>query len=466
LLVVAVGTALVTMPTVLDARARERQSEKRGYELMIPALTTIEGRPEDRPGADRVERDEVMPIVDKILALDADDVPARLLKAALLFDGDRRIEAAEQIESLASRRGGAYFAALARRYREAEPGQPGAGAVRLAGMPVPGDAAECYAEGFQRLRTRTTEDLLIAQRVLEPVLDRCLPARDLHLLALLAVANSKTPKESQDWFRRAYEEGMDLERAYGQPTARTRHAIGSALVGMKRYADAIAPLEESLRLRPDRHNVLQNLAIAKRRTGKLDEAEALLRRAHELKPSLWNTCYTLAQLLADRREFDAARSFAERVPDRGDDGQGWKKAVLLGDIARRQGLDALGRADPDPGAARQFGLAALQHYSAAKEAGAEPELIEGKVAWATALIEGDASLAWRLYVPELAQDPAARILAFSRLLPANGIPLEHMNELRLALVEIGLALNPDSSELARERGRLGRVTRPNAESGK
>lgn len=447
--------------TVWGAPAYARDQRRRLDEkilakwIALPNLVTLEGRPEDRSTSRSKERDEALLSVREILELDPDHLPARMLEAALLFDAGRRPEAARSVERAASSRGSAYLAALAVRYSEADPQVPGARAVVLDGLPEPRDSGDRYVAGFQRLRSRTDADLLLAERALHEASEDFLAARDLHLLAALAVGNSNQGNraESEPWFRRAYDEAVRLEQVYGTATARTQHTIGAALIGLRRYGEAVAPLEQSLRLRPDRHHVLQNLAIAKRRLGKLDEAEALLRKAHELEPALWNTTYTLAQVLSERSRHDEALATARSLEGRSDDGLPWKRERLIGTIELARGIEAV--ADRNGPIAAAAGASAAQAFAAANRAG-DPQDSAAELALASAITDSDRGRLWRLYARYVAKDAsqARRLLMLSRLLPEQGIARENVLELRTLLVSLAVTLAPEDTELANRLKRL------------
>ena len=469
LLVLALGLALVVGPLLYERNERARQTEKLRLQNSLPVLVTLEGRPEERQVADRAERDEALPIVDSILAIDPHDVPARLLRAALLFDSDQRKAATAEIVNLGADRKSLFFFDLAGRYTNAAPDVPGATAVRLEGLHEPTDSAEHYALGFHILRQREDAHLPDAEKHLALAAPEFLAARDLHLLALLAVANSKPARsaEADACYLRAYESALKLEESYGGPTARTRHAIGAALLGLRRYAEAVGPLEASLQLRGNRHNVIQNLAIAKYRLGQLDAAEQLLHQAKELKPSLWNTSFTLAQVLRDRERWDEARQVSLGLPERAAEGLAWKRARLLGQIEVSRGLALLQAGDKT--SATAAARLAVEHYEAAQAAGASPGPVAADLKFAAAVAEGDLATLWVLYGRSLAADPlnSRRLFTLSRLLPATGIPLEHMNELRVLLLRLSVALAPDDPEPARELARpTRRPTEPKTEPGK
>lgn len=72
------------------------------------------------------------------------------------------------------------------------------------------------------------------------------------------------------------------------------------------YEAALTSYRLALRHTPDDHRVLQNMAIAYSRTGRLDEAVRAYRRALELEPSLSGAHYGLAFLLLKKSDREGA----------------------------------------------------------------------------------------------------------------------------------------------------------------
>jgi tetratricopeptide (TPR) repeat protein len=78
------------------------------------------------------------------------------------------------------------------------------------------------------------------------------------------------------------------------------------------YEAALTSYKLALRDRPNDHRVLQNMAIAYSRTGRLDDAIRCYRRALEVEPSLSGAHYGLAFLLLKRGDPDGAAEHLER----------------------------------------------------------------------------------------------------------------------------------------------------------
>ena len=448
-----VASLCLALPAWRENSRQQAHTLKLAKEAGLAPLLTIEGIPEDRPRADLREREEALPILAEIIALEPEDIPPRLTRAALNLDGGDLAAAALDVQQIADQLHSTFFAELARRYREADTNQIGAHAVRIAGLPEPQSDEERFALGFHLLRSRSKKEIQQAQSVLDSVAERYRPARDLNLIALLGVADQKLEPERNTWFQRAHDEALRLEGNYGHKTARTRHAIGSALAGMGRYTDALAPLEEALRLRPDRHCVLQNLGLVHRRLGNLERAEQCLHRAHELKPALWNTVFTLAQVERDRGRFAEALALAKQVPQEGDDGQAWKRARLCADIKLAEALERhqAGQRDPAIALARE----ALQFLKEARQNGAPMALVERKRKIADGVVGGDADQLLRVYLNDLLLDPVdgQQVMRLARMLPAND-PKNPLGEpLREFMLRLAVALLPGSPEPKKELDR-------------
>ncbi len=92
------------------------------------------------------------------------------------------------------------------------------------------------------------------------------------------------------------------------------------------YEAAITSYRLALRDHPDDLRVLQNMAIAYSRTGRLDEAIRAYRRALDLDPSLSGAHYGLAFLLIKRGDAAAAEKHLEAFlasPPAGAESERW-----------------------------------------------------------------------------------------------------------------------------------------------
>lgn len=443
--VMAAGLLLILGPAALRQVAREHQEEKQRLLATLPQLIALEGDPRQRMvAALRPEREESIALLSRILELDPDDVPARLLRAALCFDQGRREESAADLRRLADRTESAYVRALARRYLEAEPRDDGWFEVDLKGLPEPQTAQEHFVAGFHELRNRHVPGF--AQRAeahLRLAMHDYLPARDLRLIALLALAERERDRARRRALHaEAYDEAVFLEGRYGRPTARTRATRGVSLLARGRYAEAEQPLLDALRLRPARHGPLHNLGVVYRRLGKLDLAERYLKQAFALRPYFWNTIYTLAQVQRDRGRFDEALRTARSIPD--DERSVWMRPFLVGNILTTRAIAALRRGDT--GATRQDAGAAVAKFDRALSAESIPPHWAHRVRVTRAIAQGlrdqDLGTAVDQMLNLLQSDPRNpyAIGDLATLLPRGGLDAEATWYLRLFLRRLAASL--------------------------
>ena len=78
------------------------------------------------------------------------------------------------------------------------------------------------------------------------------------------------------------------------------------------YAAALTSYQLALRDQPNDHRVLQNMAIAYSKIGRLEEAVQCYRRALDIQPQLAGAHYGLAFLLLKRGDAPAARVHLEQ----------------------------------------------------------------------------------------------------------------------------------------------------------
>ncbi|HEB52452.1 MAG TPA: serine/threonine-protein kinase, partial [bacterium] len=321
--VVAVTVTLlvggIALPILHRQQQRELAAKKLELYRRLPGVLAVEGWPDERVvTAVREENQSAIAQLDAILELDPRDLPARLWRACLHFDLGDRSAAQRDLAFIADQRDSAYFRALVERYANADPGQQGAFAVPVDGLPEPVTAQELYVQGAHELRNRHVPGFAErADELLARAAATYLPARDLRLLSIGALVERVPAAERPQLLRLLYDEAVALEEVYGVTTARTQGMRGVALLLMKRYEEALAPLERSLELRPERHSPHQNLGVALRRLGRLDEAEQHLREALRLRPFAWKSRYTLVLVLRDRGELDAALDMCEDLTTEG-----------------------------------------------------------------------------------------------------------------------------------------------------
>ncbi|MEM7202538.1 MAG: protein kinase [Planctomycetota bacterium] len=442
----ALVLAGVLLPTWSDLAARERRDAVAAQHARLPVLIALEGQPAERLIAALVpERARTISALDDILALDPGDLPSRLWRAALCLDQGEHEAATRDMQWLAEDGGSDYFAAVATRFLAADPATRGTEAVDLADLPAATTDHERFVAGFLELRNRHVAGFAErAEAVLGAAMATYAPARDLRLIALLALSK----------FDEAHQEALFLEGRYDRKTARTRGIIGAALVGLKRYRDAVPPLLESLELRPDRHGPLQNLGVAYRRLNQLERAVEMLEQALVLRPHLPNTSFTLAQVHCDRGAFDAALEVAARIPVAPSDTQGWRwrQRYIEARAAyeRALSLNALGRREDfaehvADAIERQQQLAALPDAP-----GSLRRAARGKVAILEAVVAGNHRAALTGFLGALRQAdldrPHVLELIWS-LIPAEGLDPEGTAGLRTWFLSLTGKQRPDDAQL-------------------
>lgn len=361
---IALTLLAVAAPLWANQRARQRAEQKAQLAATLPVLLAVEGQPRQRlVEALLPDQQEVMRLLDQLVELDGADLPVRLFRAAMHLDrGEPRL-AADDLRAIATNHRSHYLAELARRYAAAQADHKGTEAVDLVGLPEPDGPDAAFVAGFHELRNRHVDGFAErAERWLRAAGNH-VPARDLRTIALLAMTDGLgDARRRRELFQEAHDETLRLEEAYGRPTARTLAVRGAALVGLRRYEDAVPVLEHSLQLRPDRHSPLINLGIALRRLNRPDAAARVLEQAHAVRPDYWNTCYTLAQLALDRGDLAAARQWASRVPSSGPGGLDWLHPDLLATIDLAEAM--LNRRS-DETAMQAAATRAVQHYDEA-----------------------------------------------------------------------------------------------------
>jgi serine/threonine-protein kinase len=424
----------VVVPLQREQSARATATAKLELYRSLPALLAIEGWPDERLLVAQ-ENQQALELLQAILQLDPDDLTARLFRALLRLDLRDTAAAAADLQWLAERYGGSHLTALAARYVQADPAG-GAKAINLDDLPEPVSAADWYIAGVHQLRARHQAGF--AQRAedcLARAAEELLPARDFRMFAIAALAEQSSGAERTQRIAFLYDETVALEQLYGGPTARTQAMRGVALVLQQRYAEAATCLEQSLVLRPGRHGPHQNLGICYRRLGRLGEAEQHLQQALALRPFAWNTQYELAQVALARRDFAAARQWAEQLPEAGGSMRPWMRPNLLGLIALDE---AIGLRAVDPPRSQVVAGQAVAAFAAAAElapnqrnlvqqrdlalALQQQQLGDALVLYARSLLRGEADAARSLanlaflLPPELGAREAAHVGAVLRRL--------------------------------------------------
>ncbi|HEX5050748.1 MAG TPA: hypothetical protein VFZ65_03150, partial [Planctomycetota bacterium] len=341
----AVGLALVVAavagPILWRQHAAAIQRQKADLYATLPSLLAVEGWPDERILRElEPENHSGIDLLDKILALDPGDLPARLYRAFLRLDLGEHAGAAADLEVLAQAGGSAYLHALAQRYAAADPSQRGTMAVDVSDLPEPSGPEECYVAGCHELRNRHLQGFAARADALFARAGSYMPARDQRLLTYAALAERAGEDQKRVLSRKLYDETIALEAEYHRKTARTCAMRGVALMLMARYREAVDDLLQSLELRPDRHSPHQNLGVAYLRLGDLDASEHHLREALRCRP-LWNTKFMLAQLMRDRGNYAAAYELAARLPTADPRIEPWMVPDLVGSIAIDEAMSLL-----------------------------------------------------------------------------------------------------------------------------
>ncbi len=411
---------LVLLPLGYWLWQRQAADEYAALVATVPALLSLEGYPEKRLLQDLDERQGAIALLDRLLVLQPEDVASRLLRAALYLDHGERDRAAQDLAALQSTQPSPYMQAVASAYSQADDSRRGAAAVSLQELPEPQSAVDCFVAGFHLLRARRDYQKSLA--LFDAAAADYLPARDLRQLNYLVLADqSKERQQRRQYARKAYEEALFLEGVYGRPTARTRHTVGAALLLLQEYQAAVPALEMAIELRAGRHGPLQNLGIAYRRLGRLQEAKEVLLQAHALRPWLWNTIYTTAQVSCDLGDFDTALRLAMQVPDQGAMGEAWRKPYLIGRVHTERSLWQLSQGQL--AASKEAAGLALSAYQESAKHGGKSGRLRVETGLVQALLAADDHAALASFLPLLATDPRnpQGIRTLAALLPDDGL---------------------------------------------
>jgi tetratricopeptide (TPR) repeat protein len=276
------------------------------------------------------------------------------------------------------------------------------------------------------------------------------PARDLRLIAMLA------PKRPDAQAIAA--EASRLEGLYGRPTARTRHALGAAMLMLRQWRQAIPYCEAALQLRPGRHGPWNNLGLAHLRMGNLGEARRCYEQAVAIRPWFPNSLSGLCQTLRNQGDFAAARACAERIRD-----VCWRE-YELGNVDVAEALTA--RREGRPARQRELGAAAQSRFEAAASAAADDvarattrnpraAALPACIAYAATLAAGDAAASLPLFLDLVRAERSGRQLAnLADLLAEQDVDERERDQLRLLLLEIAIDASPDDQWIRAARDAL------------
>jgi tetratricopeptide (TPR) repeat protein len=400
----------------------------------------IEGWPEERLLVPLAELQGLLGELDRALDCAPDDASTRLLRAGLRLDAGDRDGARADLAALERSAPSPYLREVVARFAALPPGARGIEQLDLAGLPPPVTPTDCFVAGFHALRGRDSEraDELLGRAA------EWLPARDLRLLAVLGL---KKPDPD-----RIIAEASWLEGRYGRPTARTRHALGAAMLMQRRYAAAIPYIESALALRPDRHGPWINLGLAHLRCGHLDEARRCCERAVALRPQFPNSLSGLCQVLREQGDYAAADAVAQRIADRGWSCYDRANVELVQAVAAWVAGDAARR--------RAHAVAAVEGFRAAAAAGPTRNPRAAGVPASLALVEAlggdEPGAALGLFVQRLRSDPAnaRQLINLAGLLVAQPPDPAAGEQLTLLLSDLAVELAPEDAALRDQRDHI------------
>ncbi|MBK8978453.1 MAG: protein kinase [Planctomycetes bacterium] len=451
----------IALPLWLQRSAARDAAEYAWRVRHLPALLALEGYPQERIAVAATERTQQLAELDAILALRADDHATRAVRAAVRLDSGDRDGAVADLHRIEADAPSAFLSELVARHAALPADARGMAALDLADLPEPTATVDRFVAALQALRQRTPAGYERADALLSAVADWT-PARDLRLIAWLALER----------YDDALHEARELELEYGTPTPRTRHAIGACLLSQGRYDEAIPYLREAIAMRPERHGPWHNLGLALLRTGDLVGAADALSHAHAARPWMTNTLQLYAQLEADREDFTAARSWAEKIPETDADGSHWRRPDALAQIALKEALvaktaelasddEARSAAQARTGELATTAVAAFEALLASDLPAARRGTARQAFAICRCLADGKPNeLFVRLVGQQLKEplNPACLRNLAAGLAVDSGDP-QSIELVRLVLLEIALALRPGNArfrdDVDRERAKLG-----------
>jgi tetratricopeptide (TPR) repeat protein len=443
--VLAIGTVIliaIVLPLLATVEASAASRERAELLAHLPADLCIEGQPGERLLVPLTERHVVLDELDRLLALDGEDLMVLLLRAAEHFDAKEYALASEDFERLEKLADSEYLRVVATRYAAAAAAGSTSTEVNLDDLPEPKQRTDHFVAGFHAMRVHDFEG---AYQQLTECVD-FVPARDLRLLAM---CGRRRPEPEA-----LLAEAGWLEGHYGRQTARTRHALSVAMILLRRYDAAITYCEDSLRLRPDRHGPWNNLGLAYLRSGNLEAARRCYEKAVLLRPWFPHSLSGLSQTLRQLGLVEEARQTAMRIED-----TAWREHEL-GNLAVTMSVGAAARAED--AARRTLAAEAVEHYRAAAVVPAtatrDPRYagLASAEAYATTLADADPAQATLAFLRQLHRDPsnAQQLANLAGLLHRQSIDDASRDELRLLLLEIATSLAPGDARLVQGRDAL------------
>ncbi len=461
---IAAALVIATLSLGLQAaRAREAARSKvaRKTELMarLPETLAFEGLPEQRLLASvRPEHTGFLAELDEIVALDPDDLPPLLWRAALRLDEGQHEAAAQDLAHAAQRAPTPYLAAVAARYQRAARDRRGTESIDLANIDAtPNTPADCFVAGFHELRNRHIEGFAKrADELLTRAAEAYPPARDLRLVALVARGDYEDPL----YFITAVNESLRLEGVYGRGTARTYALRGAALAAMGRNKEALAPLQKALEMRPGRHSPLQNLAVVHRALGNTELAKKYIDAAYAARPYFWNTTFLRAQIMSDAGEFAAACELVAGIDESDAPDLAWRKPYLLATIGTEE-VATLYRRGATAAEREAVAARAFTHLDTVCAHPSAPDGYKQRAANRRAIIQAllhhddeGASIRFLRQLTEVPNDAAA-LRNLAALLPERNLSERAIAHLRLFLATLAhlSAVQDNRQQLVRDDAR-------------
>ncbi|MEM7518541.1 MAG: hypothetical protein AAF368_16660, partial [Planctomycetota bacterium] len=250
--VVLLGAALAVGANLKEKqRIRHDAAFMDVFEHMPPAFGIVPNAPKISNNA---ERSYLRNLLDEALHWRPESVQARLLRASFRLDLGDPAGSAEDMGAIAGVLGTRYSAELAKRYRELPEAASAAADLNLEDLPELQTPLDSYVSGFHALRTGNP-----AQALLElsgSGLEEHAPSLELLIMvrsAMIGRKLGKTSVPSRELLQEAlenYARAERLEAQVGQRTAVTAHLIGMNLINLKKYREAIDPLEDGMELCP------------------------------------------------------------------------------------------------------------------------------------------------------------------------------------------------------------------------
>lgn len=376
-------------------------------------------------------------------------LPGRLLRAAFRLDRGDPSGAARDFEVIAEIVGSEYASALAERYADLPTTARGAAELRLAELPEPRGATDRYLAAFHLIRNPDVDgDRRGAYEqarayLADPELQDAEHHAAAELRFQLDVEFFGRDREARiAASRRLYDSVLLLEQAFGRRTAGTSMALGAALLGQSRSAEAVAVLREGVDLAPMDASLRLNLGTALRLEGALEPAREQFEAAARLRPQSRSAYQSLVLTLVDLGDFDAARTAVARAGFGDDPSSQRARSFLLGKVEFGRALERAREGDEAGMVA--IALTAVEHFEAARNpASGRPDRAELVLSRALAATDSDSVFDGMQQL--LARSPLAwqRIKNFASLLPSS-LNEEQTEGLRRYLLNLSSQLAPES----------------------